>query len=62
MAEVRRPPSLRRGHHRLEILHQRSSLSNPMGKNFNYAEEFKSLNFAALKKDLLAVMTDSKDW
>jgi catalase-peroxidase len=47
---------------RLEILHQRSSLSNPMGEEFNYAEEFKSLDFAALKKDLLAVMTDSKDW
>jgi catalase-peroxidase len=47
---------------RLETLHQRSSLSNPMGENFNYAEEFKHLDFAALKKDLLAVMTDSKDW
>jgi len=47
---------------RLEILHQRSSLSDPMGEDFNYAEEFKSLDFAALKKDLLAVMTDSKEW
>jgi catalase-peroxidase len=47
---------------RLDTLHQRSSLSNPMGGEFNYAEEFKSLDLAALKKDLLAVMTDSKDW
>jgi catalase-peroxidase len=47
---------------RLDTLHQRSSLSNPMGEEFNYAAEFKSLDFAALKKDLLAVMTDSKDW
>jgi catalase-peroxidase len=47
---------------RLETLHQRSSLSNPMGEDFNYAEEFKSLDLAALKKDLLAVMTDSQDW
>jgi catalase-peroxidase len=47
---------------RLDTLHQRSSLSNPMGTDFNYAEEFKSLDYAALKKDLLAVMTDSKDW
>jgi catalase-peroxidase len=47
---------------RLEILHQRSSLSDPMGEDFDYAEEFKRLDFAALKKDLLAVMTDSKDW
>jgi catalase-peroxidase len=47
---------------RLDTLHQRSSLSNPMGEDFNYAEAFKSLDFAALKKDVLAVMTDSKDW
>jgi catalase-peroxidase len=47
---------------RLDILHQRSSLSDPMGEEFNYADEFKRLDFAALKKDLLAVMTDSKDW
>jgi catalase-peroxidase len=46
----------------LDTLHQRSSLSNPMGGDFNYAEEFKSLDYAALKKDLLALMTDSKDW
>src|SRR5881409_1418725 len=37
-------------------------LSDPMGKGFNYAEEFKSLDFAAVKKDLHALMTDSQDW
>ena len=47
---------------KLDILHQHSSLSNPMGNDFNYAEEFKSLNLEAVKKDLLAVMTDSQDW
>ena len=46
----------------LDILHQHSSKSNPMGKDFNYAEEFKSLDLAALKKDLAALMTDSQDW
>jgi catalase-peroxidase len=47
---------------RLEILHQHSSKSNPMGKDFNYAKEFKSLDLAAVKKDLAALMTDSQDW
>jgi catalase-peroxidase len=47
---------------RLGILHQQSSKSNPMGEDFNYAEEFKSLDLAAVKKDLLALMTDSQDW
>jgi catalase-peroxidase len=46
----------------LRILHQHSSLSNPMGKAFNYAEEFKKLDLEALKKDLYALMTDSQDW
>jgi catalase-peroxidase len=46
----------------LKILHQHSSLSNPMGEDFNYAEEFKSLDLAAVKKDLQALMTDSQDW
>jgi catalase-peroxidase len=46
----------------LRILHQHSSKSNPMGKDFNYREEFKKLDFAALKKDLRALMTDSQDW
>jgi len=46
----------------VDLLHQHSSKSNPMGKDFNYAKEFKSLDFAALKKDLAAVMTDSQDW
>ncbi len=43
---------------RLETLHQRSALSNPMGGEFSYVEEFKSLDYAALKQDLLALMTD----
>jgi catalase-peroxidase len=46
----------------LKILHQNSALSDPMGKGFSYAKEFKKLNFAALKKDLTALMTDSQDW
>jgi catalase-peroxidase len=46
----------------LKILHQHSSLSNPMGEGFNYAEEFKKLDFKSLKKDLYAMMTDSQDW
>ncbi|MHB1272530.1 MAG: catalase/peroxidase HPI [Rhodanobacter sp.] len=46
----------------LKILHQHSSLSDPMGKGFNYAEAFKSLDLAAVKKDLRALMTDSQDW
>src|SRR5512137_2539891 len=47
---------------RLDILHQHSSKSNPMDKDFNYAEEFKKLDYAALKKDLEALMTNSQDW
>ncbi len=47
---------------RLDVLRQRSSLSNPMGSNFDYAEEFESLDLKAVKNDLLALMTDSKDW
>lgn len=46
----------------LKLLHQHSPLSNPMGKDFNYAEEFKSLDLDALKKDLYALMNDSQDW
>ena len=46
----------------LNLLHQHSSLSDPMSKNFSYAEEFKSLDYKALKKDLAALMTDSQDW
>jgi catalase-peroxidase len=46
----------------LGILHQQSSLSNPMGEEFNYAEEFKSLDLDAVIKDLNALMTDSQDW
>jgi catalase-peroxidase len=47
---------------RIDLLHQHSSKSDPMGKDFNYAEEFKSLDYQALKQDLLKVMTDSKPW
>lgn len=46
----------------LGILRQHSSLADPMGEGFNYAEEFKSLDYDALKKDLADLMTDSKDW
>jgi catalase-peroxidase len=46
----------------LKILHQHSHMSNPMGEEFNYAEEFKKLDLKALKKDLYALMTDSQDW
>jgi catalase-peroxidase len=47
---------------KLELLQQHSSKSNPMGENFDYAQEFKSLDLAAVKKDLAALMTDSQDW
>jgi catalase-peroxidase len=47
---------------RLDLLRQHSSLSNPMGESFNYAREFESLDLKAVKKDLLALMTDSQDW
>jgi catalase-peroxidase len=47
---------------RLDVLHQHSSRSNPLGEQFNYAEAFKKLDYYALKKDLLALMTDSQDW
>src|SRR5512143_1666770 len=47
---------------RLDILHQRSSKSNPMGEDFNYAREFKSLDLEAVKKDLRELMTKSQDW
>ena len=47
---------------KIEILHQHSSKSNPMGEDFNYAKEFKSLDLAAVKKDLATLMTDSQDW
>jgi catalase-peroxidase len=46
----------------LKILHQHDTKSNPLGKDFNYAEEFKKLDLAAVKKDLVALMTDSQDW
>ena len=46
----------------LNILRQHSSLSNPMGEDFNYAEEFKKLDLDAVKKDLFDLMTNSQDW
>ncbi|MBN1957828.1 MAG: catalase/peroxidase HPI [Desulfuromonadales bacterium] len=46
----------------LNILHQHSSKSNPMGEDFNYAEEFKTLDLEAVKQDLYALMTDSQEW
>ncbi|MDZ7680369.1 MAG: catalase/peroxidase HPI [Fodinibius sp.] len=46
----------------LDILRQQSTISNPMGEDFDYAEEFQDLDFEALKQDLEDVMTDSKDW
>jgi catalase-peroxidase len=46
----------------LKLLHAHSSKSDPLGKGFNYAKEFKKLNYAALKKDLRKLMTDSQDW
>jgi catalase-peroxidase len=47
---------------RLDLLHQHSCKSDPMGKDFDYAKEFKSLDLAAVKKDLAALMTDSQEW
>src|SRR4030088_31158 len=46
----------------LQVLHQHSTLSNPMGEEFDYAKEFKSLDLNAVIKDLHALMTDSEDW
>jgi len=46
----------------LKILHQHSAKSNPLGEKFDYAEEFRKLDLAAVKKDLTALMTDSQDW
>ena len=47
---------------KVELLHQHSAKSDPMGRDFDYAQEFKSLDLAAVKKDLAALMTDSQDW
>ncbi len=47
---------------KVELLHQHSAKSDPMGGDFDYAQEFKSLDLAAVKKDLAALMTDSQDW
>ncbi len=47
---------------KLNILRQYSELSNPMGHDFNYAEAFKTLDLAALKQDIVELMTNSQDW
>ncbi len=47
---------------KVELLHQHSAKSDPMGGSFDYATEFKSLDLAAVKQDLAALMTDSQDW
>ena len=49
-------------HLRLDLLHAHSELSNPMGENFDYAKEFKTLDYWGLKKDLADLMTESQDW
>jgi catalase-peroxidase len=49
-------------HLRIDLLHRHSSKSNPMGESFDYAKEFNSLEYTALKKDLAALMTDSQPW
>ncbi len=46
----------------LHILHQHGCKSNPMGRDFNYAEAFKKLDLKSVKEDLYALMTDSQDW
>ncbi|MBZ0099510.1 MAG: catalase-peroxidase, partial [Taibaiella sp.] len=46
----------------LDVLRKHSPLSDPMGEGFDYADEFKSLDLAAVKKDLAALMTDSQEW
>ncbi len=47
---------------RIDLLHQHSAKSNPLGEDFDYAAEFQSLDLAAVKRDLAALMTDSQDW
>ena len=46
----------------ISVLHQHTAESNPMGRDFDYAEEFKKLDLGAVKADLFALMTDSQDW
>src|SRR5690606_24508762 len=46
----------------LDILHQQDTKTNPLGADFNYAEEFKKLDLEAVKNDLKALMTNSQDW
>ena len=49
-------------HLKVELLHQHSSKSDPMGDDFDYAKEFESLDYDGLKKDIAALMTDSQEW
>ncbi|MDB4055713.1 catalase-peroxidase, partial [Akkermansiaceae bacterium] len=49
-------------HLKVELLHQHSSKSDPMGDDFDYAKEFASLDYDGLKKDIAALMTDSQEW
>lgn len=46
----------------VQILHQKNKIADPMGPDFDYAEEFRKLDYEALKSDLHALMTDSQDW
>ena len=46
----------------LDILHQHDTKTNPLGEDFNYAEEFKKLDLEAVKNDVKALLTDSQDW
>src|SRR6478672_7045619 len=46
----------------LQVLHKHSPQANPMGQDFNYAEEFQTLDVEALKRDMFALMTSSQDW
>ncbi|HQL83593.1 MAG TPA: catalase-peroxidase, partial [Spirochaetota bacterium] len=70
MSEMNKKPSGRGTSNRdwwpnqlnLGILHQQTPASNPMGPDFNYAEEFRKLDLKALKKDLARLMTDSQEW
>ncbi|SFR11341.1 catalase-peroxidase [Enterobacter sp. kpr-6] len=65
----KKPPTTRTSNHdwwpnqlRVDLLNQHSNRSNPLGDNFNYREEFKKLDYSALKGDIRAVLTDSQEW
>lgn len=48
--------------HNLDILHQHDAKTNPMGEDFDYAEEFKKIDLSSVKKDLKTLMSDSQEW